>query len=268
MSKDSTAVSAKQSPENPVVLIKYEPENALGLLATNATKTLASLRKVTITNPATLASASEVLSEAEIRADQIEMFKATLREKVQDAAAKFRAIPGYDDFEVTLTIRKWKLNSMLMDAIQNLRNVRASYLAEEDRKLKQKQADADAEQRRINQKAADDAGKAAKASGADKQTIAQIKENVMMTPAPIVESKAQTVAESIGASLRYGYTAKIMDLRKFLTYCLANDAMYATLGQAIPEIEKTFRKMAADQKESFVYPGITFVKTPIDVSRR
>ena len=146
MSKDNPATSAKQAFDNPLVLIKYDPENALTTLADLTKKTLATLRNVSITSPAQLESASTTLMMAESRADQIETFKATLREKVQDAAARFREIPGFEDFEVTLTIRRWNLNSLLSDAIRNLKNMRAQYLAEEDRKLKQKQLAAQAEQ--------------------------------------------------------------------------------------------------------------------------
>lgn len=268
MSKDTAAVSQKQVFDNPTVLIKYEPENALATLASDADKTIAMLGKVKIASPQNLESASSVLQIAELRADQIETFKATLREKVQDAAARFRTIPGFEDFEVTLTIRKWSLNALLMDGIRNLKNLRANYLAEEDRKVRQRQAEAEAEQRRKNQEEADRAVKAAKAQGADKETITQIKSDVMATPAPIVESKAQTVAQNVGASLRYSYSAKITNLKSFLGFALNNGVIYATLVQAVPDIEKAFRKMAADQKEAFKYPGIEFVKTPVDVSRR
>ena len=272
MAKDNTATAQKQVAENPLVSIKYQPEDALATLATDSSKTLALLGKVKIGNPNDLESASSVLQIAELRADQIETFKATLREKVQQAASRFRELPGceefFGDFQVTLTVRTWTANSLLVDAIRRVKNLRANYLAEEDRKVRQRQAEAEAEQRRKNQIAADNAAKAAKAQGADKETIAQIKNDVMATPAPIVESKAQMVAENVGASLRYNYTAKITNLKSFLGFCLQNGVMYATLGAAIPEIEKAFRKMAADQKEAFKYPGIEFVKTPVDVSRR
>ena len=168
-------------------------------------------------------------------------------------------------FRSTLTIRKWSLRQLLNDGITRLRNVRANYLAEEERKLRQAQLDAQAEQDRINRKAADDAAKAAKAAGADKATVQTIKQEVLATPAPIVTSKALDAATS---TVRYGYSAKITDLPKFLKMCLENPVMLNTLKVAIPDMESAFRKMAGDQKENFIYAGITFDKKPIDVGRR
>ena len=90
---------------------------------------------------------------------------------------------------------------------------------------------------------------------------------MLATPAPIVESKAQQVAQDVGAGLRYKWTAKITSLKSFLGFCLANPVMLATLASAVPDIEKAFGKMASDQKEQFKYPGIEYVRTPVDVSR-
>ena len=191
MAKDNAGVAQKQVAENPIVRIEYNPENALIVLGSSAASALKAVRKTTITNPTQLASATEILNDAEICAEQIEVFKATLRERVQQAIERFRSIPNFEDIGVTLTFRTWSLNQSLMDGIRNLKNLRANYLAEEDRKVRQRQADAEAEQRRKNQENADRAAKAAKAQGADKETIAQIKSDVMATPAPIVESKAR-----------------------------------------------------------------------------
>ena len=154
-----------------------------------------------------------------------------------------------------------------MDGIRNLRNLRASYLAAEERKKQKAQLDAQAKQDEINRKNAEAAAKSAKAAGADKETVAEIKREVLATPAPIVESKAENVAESLNVSLRYTYSAKITNLKLFLGWALNNDMALNTLANATPDIEKAFRKMAADQKEKFVFPGITFVKNPVDVRR-
>jgi hypothetical protein len=268
MSKNSTAVSEKQYADNPLVLIKYEPENALALLSQAAKKSLATVQAEKITNVKQLESASVVLQDAEIRMEQIETFTATLREKVQRAAEKFREIPGFEDFEVTLTIRKWALKSSLGDAIRNLKTSRAQYLSAEKEKLRRAQWEADERQRKANEAAAKEAAKAAREAGADRQAVAAIKQEVLSTPAPIVESKAANVAQEMGATLRYQYTAQITDLKKFLGLCLNNEVFLNTLRMAQPDIEKAFRKMASDQKEAFNYPGISFVKTPVDVSRR
>lgn len=267
MANTKATPAVSQVSDNPIVLIKYDPENALPILAQNATKVLALVRSATITNIKQLESASQILGDAEIRADEIEVFAASLREKVQHAASRFQQIPGFEDFEVTLTIRKWGLKSLLSDAIRNLKNHRAKFLSDEAEKARMAQLAAQAAQDRINKKAADDAAAAAKKAGADKATVAEIKQAVLATPAPIVESKAANVAEAQNVSLRYNYTAQITDLSRFLAYAIANKVMLNTLAVATPELEKAFRKMATDQKEQFQYPGITFKKTPVDVSR-
>ena len=153
MSKDNAAVSPKQ--ENPIVRIEYNPENALVLLGSSAASALIDVRKAVITNPTQLASATEILNDAEICAEQIEVFKATLRERVQQAVERFRSIPNFEDISVTLTFRTWGLNQSLMDGIRNLRNIRASYLAAEERKKQKAQLDAQAKQDEINRKNAE-----------------------------------------------------------------------------------------------------------------
>jgi hypothetical protein len=269
MAKNSTAVSEKQISENPLVLIKYDPENALALLATNTTKRLATINGVkAITNPKQLESVSEIINEAQIDSESVETFIVSLREKIQGAAARFREIEGFEDFEVTLTIRKWSLRQLLNDGIGRLKSMRARFLADEQERINREQLAKQAEQDRINREAADKAAKVAKAAGAGKETVAEIKKEVMATPAPIIESKAQNIAQAAGVSMRYQYTAHITSLKSFLGFCLNNPVMLATLAAAIPDIEKAFRKMASDQKEGFKFPGIEYVKTPIDIGRR
>ncbi len=266
MSKTTSAVQEKQ--DNPLVLIKYDPENALAILATNTTKMLARLQGAKITNPKTLESSSELIHEAQVTSDEVETFLESLREKIQGAAARFREFEGFEDFEVTLTVRRWALRQLLNDGLSRLKGARALYLAQEAEKTRRGQLAKQAEQDRINREAADKAAKEAKKQGADKQTVADIRENVLATPAPIVASKAAETAKEVGASVRYGYTAEIRDLKKFLGLCLQNEVFLNTLRAAVPDIESAFRKMASDQKESFVYPGISYKRTAIDVGRR
>jgi hypothetical protein len=267
MSKDSAGVSQKQVPQNPLVLIKYEPENALPALAGSAALALKNLREVKISSVKDLEPASATLDVAERRMEEIEEFKATLRERVQEAASRFRHVPGFEDFEVTLTIRKWTLNQLLADGIRAVRNMRAKFNADEEEKTRRANLQRQAEQDRINKEAADKAAAQAKKAGADTQTVKEIKQNVLATPAPIIESKAEQVSQSLGVSVSYKYSAKITSLKSFLGFALNNDIILATLEKAVPEIEKAFRKMAEDQKERFKYPGIEYVKTPVDVNR-
>ena len=267
--KNSTAVSQKQISDNPHVLIKYEPENALAILATNVTKRLAQVQSVkAITTTKQMESVSAVISAAQIDSESVENFLASLRERIQEAAARFREIEGFDDFEVTLTIRRWSLRQLLNDGISRMKNMRAKFLSDEETRINAEQLQKQAEQDRINKEAADKAAKAAKAAGADKATVAAIKQEVLATPAPIVESKAQAVAQNVGASVRYRYYPKITSLMEFLAFCSKSQPMMATLASAIPDIEKAFGSMANAQKEGFQYPGMTYEKRAIDVGKR
>jgi hypothetical protein len=268
LNKNTTATPARQSQENPLVRIVYDPENALAVLGASISKTVTRVLDVMkITNVKELSSASDVLSDAEIEAERVNVFLAGLRERVQESVERFAVFDGFEGIQVTLTVRRWPKWNQLQDGISAIKSMRARFNAAEDRRIKQAQADADANQRRINQRAADEAAKAAKKAGADPESVKQIKQEVLATPAPIVESKAQQIAQDVGAGLRYKWTARITSLKSFLGFCLNNPVMLATLGAAIPEIERAFRKMADDQKEQFKYPGIEYVKTPVDVSR-
>jgi regulator of protease activity HflC (stomatin/prohibitin superfamily) len=259
-----TSTVPKPAQENPIVLIRYSPEDALSLLAKNMTTTLAKLNGVKIQNARQLESASEVLDEARVRSEEVETFLTTLRERVQEAAARFRDFEGFDDFEITLTVRKWSLRQILNDGIQKVRTARANFMADEQEKVRRENLAKQAEQDRINREAAAKAAAEAKKQGADKQNVAEIKQAVLETPAPVVTSRA---LENATSSVRYAYSAEITNLKSFLGACLNNSTLLATLNSAKPDIEKAFRSMAQSQKEAFGYPGITVVKKPVDVNR-
>lgn len=269
MAKSSTATSAQQIPENPTVLIRYEPANAPLVLADNATKMLARINSAKpITTVKQLETVSEIISDANITAGEIETFVDTLRSKVQEAASRFKELRGFEDFEVTLTIRNWSLRQLVTSGISKLKQGRAKYLSDEQERVRREQLEAQAKQDKINKEAAAKAAASAKNQGADKQTINEIKNAVMETPAPIVTSPAVDTAKDMGASVRYTYSAEIVSLKSFLESCITNPVLLNTLTKAIPDIEKAFGGMARDQKELFQFPGIRVKKTPVDVGRR
>lgn len=266
MQKVAQAVPPAQ--DNPLVRIEYQPANALAELSSNTAAMLTRLQLAKVTNVKSLESATEVIRSAQVTEGEIDTFIDTLRERIQQAAEKFRLIPGFEDFSITLTVRQWSLRQRLTAAIWDLKNARAKFLSDEQERVKREQAEKQAAQDRINREAAQKAAAAAKKQGADAATVRDIKESVLATPAPIVESKAVTAAQDAGVSLRYAYTAQITNLKQFLGTCLNNPVLFNTLSAAIPDIEKAFRKMANDQKEAFSYAGIMFKKTPVDVGRR
>lgn len=269
MAKPTGTPEVSQHPDNPLVVIKYSPESAPLVLADNTTKMLTRVQSVkSIANAKQLETATEIISAAKITADEVETFIASLRDGIQHACERVRNLKGYEDFEATLTVRKWGLRTMLVDSISRLRGMRAKFLSDEEARTRRENLEAQAKQDKINETAAAKAQQSAIKAGADKGTAAEIRREVLATPAPIVTSRAASVAQDAGVSIRYKYTAKITSLKSFLGFCLNNPVMLATLSAAVPDIEKSFRKMADDQKEAFKYPGIELVKTPVDVERR
>jgi heme-degrading monooxygenase HmoA len=236
-------------------------------MAKDVTLAIGKIGDVKIANVKELNAASAILDLAIMRSTQVETFAASLRERVQQAAEKFREIEGFEDFEVTLTIRKWGLKNRLLDGITRLRNARAKFNADEQEKLRRAQLAKDAEQDRLNKIEADKAAAAAKKAGASKETVQEIRREVLATPAPIVESKTAIAAENAGAGLRYQFTADITNVRTFLQSVLANEDRLKTLGAAREDMESAFRNQARDQKEQFGFPGITYRRTPVDVRR-
>jgi hypothetical protein len=266
MGNTKTASAIPQAQENPIVLIRYQPENAPLQLANETSKMLARIQTVrAVTNIKQREQADEIIADARIASDQVETFLESLRAGIERACSRVREIPGYEDFEGSFTCRKWGIRQRLAAGIASLRNMRANFLAAEEEKLRRENLAKQAEQDRINAEDARKAAADAEKQGADKQTIADIKQAVMETPAPVVTSKA---LESATSTVRYDYSAQITDLKKFLGLCLNNEVFLNTLKGAIPEIEKQFRKMASDQKEAFSYAGITFAKKPVDVKGR
>lgn len=269
--KTNTAAPAAQIADNPQVLIKYNPEQALVLLGHQSQATLGKLQGIKITSVKTLEAASDVLEEATERSGQLETFRTSLVDSVQKAALRFREIPGFEDFEVTLTIKRWGLRSLIANGIENIRRARASFLAAEQKKQRQAQLEAEAKQREANEKAAKEAAAAAKRAGADKVAQEAIKQDVLATPAPILASKVLDTAKAAGATVRYNYKASLQDAESFLRFCLSNEVMLKTvcsdLGIAAA-IEKALTPMAKAQREHFNFPGMVFLKEPVDVNRR
>jgi hypothetical protein len=259
MSSKANAVSA---PDNPTVLIRYEPASAPLVLASSAVAMIQKVQSIKkVENAKQLEAISEIIDEARTTSDDVEAFLNKFRANVDLACAEIRKLRHFEDFEAGLVIRKWGVRSLLGSGITSLRNMRAKFLSDEEERVRREQLAKQAEQDRINAEAARKAAAEAKKQGADKATVAEIKQTVLATPAPIVTSKA---LESATSTVVYRYTAELYDLKKFLGLCLQNDSMLNTLKKAVPDIESAFRGMATDQKESFDYPGIRFKKTATD----
>lgn len=266
MQKSNAATSASQLIENPKVSIVYSPEKEILALGNRSVETLCLLRGVKITSPKTLEVASGVIQTGADILEEITNVRTALASRVVEAFEPYKRFPLFQDAEINITLSiPVKMN--IETAHRAAKQARAKYLSDEQERVRREQQAKQAEQDRINREAAAKAAAEAKKLGASKETVAEIKQTVMETPAPIVISRALDTAQAAGASVRYQYTAQITSLKSFLGACLNNPVLLATLAKATPDIEKAFRSMAADQKEQFAYPGITFKKTPVDVNR-
>lgn len=118
------------------------------------------------------------------------------------------------------------------------------------RERDKRQAEIDAEQRRINQQRADEEARLARKAGADKQAQLEIKETILSTPAPIVEAKIQAPS---GTTLR-----KIWDVdpTKYDLWALVKAA--AKDKSLLPLLDpnwKNLRGRAVEGKEAAIIPG-------------
>ncbi len=265
--KVAAAADPRQVTDQPQVSIVYQPEKALIILNQDAQGALGKLQGITgVASLKSLEITTELIHDGETGLARLTEFRDSLAHRVKAAFAPFLEMPGFEGAGINITLT-WPLRQKLDTAITRARTARAQYLAAEQEKTRQAQLAAEAKQREENQKRADAAAKAAKKSGADRETIAEIKSDVMSKPAPLVSSRAIDTAKGAGVSLVYRYVAKCTDLRAFLTACLANPVLFNTLLAAEPDIEGAFNKLASDQKEHFSYPGMTYEKIASDRQR-
>lgn len=264
MANTKAVPASTQLAENPKVSIVYAPEEQILEIGNHAVKALAKLKALAVRDPKTLSEADIIIRTTSLIQDEILEVRDGLAARVKQAWEPYKSFPLFAGSEINITL-SIPLRQKLEDAYRRTKQSRANYLAAEEEKVRREQLEKQAEQDRINREAAAKAAAEAKKQGADKETVQEIKQAVLATPAPIVTSKALDNATS---TVRYQYTAEITNLKSFLGACLNNDVLCNTLASAVPDIEKAFRKMADDQKEAFKYPGITFKKTAADVGAR
>jgi hypothetical protein len=264
---DKSKVAETGLSVNPVVSITYNPEKQVLALGNRALEVLGKLQGTKITSPKTLEAATEIFLSADAVLTEIGEVRDALANRVKEAFEPYKRFPLFEGSEINITM-KIPARQRLDDAYRASKSSRAQYLAAEDERIRRENLAKQAEQDRINREAAQKAAAEAKKQGADRSTIAEIKQAVLETPAPIVTSKAAEVAQAANVTLRYNYYASVTDLKKFLGLCLQNESFFNTLKSAVPDIEAAFRTTANTQKEAFNYPGITFRKVPVDVGRR
>jgi multidrug efflux pump subunit AcrA (membrane-fusion protein) len=200
---------------------------------------------ITIKNQTQLDAAVEMAKLAEQWIENASAFVDPVV-KATDAAHK-----------AAVKLRK-ELTSPVAGPLGILKTAIFNFIAEQGRIQRQAQLDADAEQERINREAAEKAAKAATKAGADKETVAEIRDNVLATAAPLVRSKVQAPAD---VSTRTTYD---VDREDFDLYALAVAiAKLPKTGNHLLElIEPNFvnlRARAVAGKETAVIPGFKVV---------
>jgi hypothetical protein len=259
-------LNTKQAIESAAnVSITYSPSSIVREFTEDAADISAKLQKRVksgIETQSSLDFLSEHIKTAVAVETRIDTLLGELREAAREACARF--LPGS---KATLSI-SWAPRTALTDALSVGKRARADFLAAEQRRVQEAQRKKDEAQRKINEEAARKADEKAKVQGADKETREAIKEDILARPAPVVAPKVEA-PEAVG--LRFNYTARLDDMRQLFSTAVAAPHIMATLmgsPKVVEAIESAFRAMASTQKELFNVPGMSVVKTPVDVQRR
>jgi hypothetical protein len=148
---------------------------------------------------------------------------------------------------------------VISDKLKILRAGISKFLADVEAERIREQNEADAEQRRLNQEEADRVAKLAKKSGADKETVAEIKEQVLATPAPIVR-QAYVPPANTSTVTRWDIDRENYDLYEL---CLAIVKFPKAGNHLLTLIEPNFvnlKSRATEGKENAVIPGFKVKK--------
>ena len=156
-----------------------------------------------------------------------------------------------------------KLRKDLIDPIANplklLKTAIFWYIDKVNREARQKQLDIQAEQDRKNKEDADKLAKAAKKTGADAETVEEIRETVLARPAPVVQPKA-TAPEDVSMRVTWDVDRESFDL---YALCKAIAAMPKEGNHLLELVEPNWvnlRRRAISGRENAVIPGFTVKK--------
>lgn len=247
----------------PQVSIQYKPTSPFPSLLEETgdfSEALESAVKKGIGGQTALTSIGERIKNAIACRTRLEENIDVLRDAT--AAAWARYLP-----EATITVSvRMKDRQRLDTAIEAAKRARANFLDAEARRVQEEQRKKDLEQQERNRKEAEKAAALAKKSGADKETIRDIKEDILSTPAAPVAPRVEATS-----TLRYLYGAELESMKELFTAAIVTPHILATLmgSKAVREaIESAFRPMAISQKEAFSAPGMKLRRTPCDVQGR
>lgn len=243
-------------------IVKATPQENLDLLLRNFNKHLKALDSPKIIGQGTLDSLTVSIDEAVAFNDGLEEFLT--RGRAETESAWKRILPD-EELEVRTSII-WPKRQKLALSIKAAKDERARFNAEVQRKLEEDQRQKEAEQERINKKAAEDAAKAARAQGADRATVKEIKQAVLATPAPQVQKKIETPQN---VSVRYVYSARVVNLKSLLGAALNDVTLFGILNteRVRAAMESELRSLATRQKDAFKIPGCELDKKATDVQR-
>jgi hypothetical protein len=202
--------------------------------------------EIKITNQETLDEATRMANLADQWIENAE----ALTDPVVDATNKAH--------KAAVKLRNDLINPVIVP-LKALKQSIFSYIDRVNREAKQRQLDAEAEQDRKNREEADRLAKAAVKTGADKETVEEIRDTVLSRPAPIVQPKAKA-PENVSTSTRWDVDREKYDL---YALCLAIVKFPKEGNHLLALIEPNFpalRTRATEGKENAVIPGFTVKK--------
>jgi hypothetical protein len=130
------------------------------------------------------------------------------------------------------------------------------YIDKVNRENRQRQLDAEAEQDRKNREDAERIAKAAKKTGADRETVAAVKEEVLSRPAPIVAPKV-AAPETVITRTTWDVDRDNYDLYELVKACAALPKAGNHLLELIEPNWTNLRRRAVSGKDTALIPGFT-----------
>lgn len=126
----------------------------------------------------------------------------------------------------------------------------ADVLDEAEKERQRKQAEIDAKQRELNEQNAKESAKVARSAGADKMAIADIKQSIHETPAPVVAAKIEAPSGTVRSKL-WGIDQDDYDLPALVRAAAADPSLMGLLEPNWTAL----RNRAIEGKEAMLVPG-------------
>lgn len=227
--------------------IRYD-RSSQSELAVRSPQLVAQFSEVAITDQRSLNRANELILAGKQWLDQVD----AIMDPVRDATHKAwkAAIKAQDEFKAPV-----------LKAVDSLKKAVTNHIVAAQDEARRKQELADKEQARVNAAEAKRVAEELKSLGASKE---EIKEAKIAIKAVTAAEVAPVVEASAGQSIRYLYSAEIVDMKVFLAHLAQDDYLRILFGysQAFKKaVESELRGEATKRKDSYSISGTKLVKT-------